>query len=134
MTAPYGVVGVGGVVNRAFGSVERAAEPGHRGGDVEVRRGDPALQRPAGAGPVQPDHRDTVELVLDGVERAAHDQQAVAVGQHGRAQVHLRGPAGGPVDPEQVAGRGLDHQQRPVVRGLRDAVGVEAGGLLPLPR
>jgi DNA polymerase III subunit epsilon len=113
--------------------VETVAEGSDRGRDVEPRVGEALLEPAAAAGPIQPEHRDPVELVLHHVQRSTLDEQAVAVGEQLTAEVHGAGDAGGRIDPEQQPGGRLDDQQRPSVRGPRDAVDVEPGAVHIVP-
>ncbi len=64
---------------------------------------------------------------------AALAGEAVAVGQHGAAEVDLSGHAGARVDAVEEPVGGVDHQQGAVVGGGLDAVGVvDARGLYPV--
>jgi hypothetical protein len=72
------------------------------------------------------DHRDLVVPVLDHVERAALEQDPVAVRHGAAAEVDLVRPSVAGVDEEQLAEAGLDRDQTVMARG-GDAVQLERG-------
>src|SRR4051812_41731717 len=100
---------------------------GQRRGDVEVL----ALQRLRdAAGRVvlgELDDRDLVDAVLHDVERAAVEEEPVAIGHGPAVETDREAVAGPGVDAPQRAGVALHGDQVPAVVRRRDAVEVVAG-------
>src|SRR5215207_11520096 len=109
--------------------VQAAVLEGDGGRNVEVGIGEGGHHPAPVERPVELDHVDLVQLVPDHEQHPPYQQQAVAVGQAGPAQVDLAGHAGAGVDPEQQAGVGLHGQQHPAAAVGGDAVEVEPGGV-----
>src|SRR4029453_8643632 len=106
--------------------VAAAGGEGDGGRHVEVGVGEGGDHPAPVERPGQPHHGDLVVPVLDHEQAPPGQQHAVAVEQAGPAEVDFAGHAAAGVDPEQLAGIGLDRQQHPAAPGGDDPVEVVA--------